>query len=271
MLSPRDALTLPAGVRHEPGLLVDEVRGRSFVLNAAGEKVVENEGHELARAIGRIADCWKLDRADAERDVLAFAWALNAGVLANVERVGDPLDRVGRWLGLALRLVPLGIAPPLLKRRHELETGSTRAVITSTLVATGRNALLVMLLTVIALLPLCASAGLRGLAVVGVVGTAAGLGIVCHELGHVLGLRGVPAALITCGLRLSVLHSLERGRRAIVVAVLGPMLPAIVAVAVTSTALATGSSIAATAACPFGFHVLTATIAGRDGRAACRS
>lgn len=271
MLSASDVLTLPAGVRHEPGLLVDEVRGRSFVLNTAGELVVVNEGHDLARAIDRLSRRWQLDPADAERDVLAFAWALNAALLANVRRVGAPHVRLARWLALALRLVPLGIAPPLLRRRHHLETRSGPGAIASTLSGTARHACLVGLLTGIALLPLLAGSGSRGLAAWGAVGVAAAVGVVGHELGHVLGLRGIPAALVTTGLRLSILHPLEGGRRAAIVALLGPSIPAVAAVGLTSLALGTGSALAAAASCPLGAHALTATIAGRDGRVACRS
>jgi len=271
MLSPKDVLILPVGVRHEPGLLIDDVRGRSYALNAAGDQVVENEGRELARAIDRLAVRWGLEPGDAERDALAFTWALNAALLANVRRAGGRLERLARWLLLAFRLVPLGIAPPLLKRRYPLETRNLRATIASTASATVRHAVLVLLATVLALLPLGAGAGSRSLAAVGILGAAAGLGVVCHELGHVLGLRGVPAALVTSGLRISVLHPLERGRRASIVALLGPALPGAAAVIATSLALETGSTLGATAACPLGMHVLTATIAGRDGRAACRS
>ena len=271
MLSPADVLVLPEGVRVDGNALVDEVRLESFALNAAGHDVVANDGRPLAGAVADLRSRWGLSQEQAERDVLAFAWVLNRVFLANVRRVGSPVRRLLDWLLLAARLLPLGIAPPVLNRRYALDTSSYWSSLQGTVAAVWRRCLGVCLGGLGASLPLLVGASASAVVTWVVVGVAAGTAIASHEVGHALALRGIPAALVSSGLALSVLHAASSRRRAAVIGICGPALPSAIAVLVTTLALPAGSLSAGMASCPFAAHALTATLAGRDGRSACRS
>jgi hypothetical protein len=271
MLSPSDVLVIPSGVRLEADALYDDVRQEAFELNPAGRDVVLNDGKPLADAVADICRRWQLPSEQAERDVLAFAWMLNRAFLANVRRAGSPAARLVQWLLLSIRLLPLGIAPPILNRRYEVDTSSLRRALGGTLTAAWKRCLLVSVGCLAGSLPLLVDANGTKAATWGAVGVTAGLGVACHEVGHVLALRRIPVALVVSGLALSVLYQTSSRRRTAVVGVCGPGLPALLAVVVMTIALWSGSAVGAMAACPFAAHALTATLAGRDGRMACRS
>ena len=271
MLSPSDVLVLPTGVRLDDGALFDDVRREAFALNAAGRDVVLNDGRPLAAAIADVGRRWQLSGEQAERDVLAFAWVLNRAFLANVLRSRSPGGRFVDWLLLSVRLLPLGIPPIALNRRYDLDTSTCRSALTGTLVAVWKRCLVVSLGGLVASLPLLVDANGPMVVRWGVVGAAAGLGVACDEAGHALALRGIPAALVVSGLALSVIHAASGARRTAVVGLCGPALPASLAVVAMTVALWCRLPLAGMAACPLAAHALTATLAGRDGRTACRS
>jgi hypothetical protein len=95
------------------------------------------------------------------------------------------------------------------------------------------------------------------------------MGLVVHEAVHAAALRGIPAALITKGVRTYVLHARVAPRRASLVGLAGPAVPALVGVVGAAAATIVGSSSLAVLACPLGAHALSLTVVGRDGRAAC--
>ena len=271
MLSPGDVLELPPGVRLAGDALVDDVRCESFALNAAGQDVVLAGGLPLADAVDAFRRRWGLSHQQAERDVLAFAWVLNRVFLANVRRRRSRVRRAGEWLRLSARLLPLGIAPPVLNQRYDLDTSSCRRALVGAVGAVWRGCVVVTFVSLLASLPLLMIMRWSTVEIGTVVATATGLGVACHESGHALALRGIPAALVTSGLVVSVLHAPAGRRRAAVVGLLGPALPAAVAALATTVALHCESSLVAIAACPFAAHALTVTLAGRDGRSVCRS
>jgi hypothetical protein len=271
MLVIDDALRLPRDVRFEAGALVDDVRGERYAVNDTGALVIELAGQPLSAAAARVARRFDLEEERARADVLGFAWILNRAVLANIRKHGRWPRRAAGWLVLALRLLPAGVLPPLTRTRYPLDTSTAlRAAVTS-LRATARRALLLGALSAAALLQLGAVAGAsRTVALPSLaLGVVAGLGLMLHEGLHAVSLRGVPAALITGGLRIYVLHPRLPPRRATIVGLSGPAGPVVVGVTGAVVATATTTPWLALLLCPLGAHALSLTIAGRDGRAAC--
>jgi hypothetical protein len=270
MLAPCDRILVPPGVRRAPGLLVDDVRGCSFAVNATAEAVLDRAGDQLERAAHELGRRWALDEAAARRDVLVFAWELNRHGLVNVARGGARSGRVLTWLRVAVRSLPSGRLPAGTVERRPLDTSTAgRAVVSTARALADRVAALALVATLgLVLADIVAGGSTTGAS--WALGPVLGAGVLLHEAGHAVALRGVPAALLLLRGRVSVLHPPLSGHRVASVALAGPGLPALVGVVLALVALRTGSTLAALTACPPAGHLLSATVAGRDGRLALR-
>ena len=96
------------------------------------------------------------------------------------------------------------------------------------------------------------------------VALAVGAGVVLHELAHAVALHGVPRALVLDGLRPSVLHPRLAAPRTTLVAIAGPLVPAL-----TALGLIVLVHSAALSCAPLAAHALALTVLAPDGRTAC--
>ena len=197
-----------------------------------------------------------------------LTWVLNRVFLANVLRTESRVEAPPRGCCCRPGLLPLGIAPPVLNRRYALDTSTCRGAVARSPRA-GNDASCV---TVIASLPRSRCSVMR---------VGDGRDVRASPEPHGNG-RGVPrvrthsgVARHSCCARAVRAFDLrapprDERRRAAFVGLLGPALPASLAAFATTFAFHCASSLAAMAACPFAAHALTVTLAGRDGRSACR-
>jgi hypothetical protein len=269
MLEPTDAILLPPGVRLEGDQVADDVRGARYPANAAARLVLALPGVPLADVARRLDERWRIGPERARADTLAFAWALNRALLVNVDRSGGRLGQARAWAALALRLAPTGALPPAVARRQPLETRTPLAAARSALGAVRARALGLGAVAASLAAQLGLVAGRPDVRVPLLVGLATAAGVAAHEAGHAVGLAGEPAALVTAGRRVFVLHRRLRGPRRLVVALAGPAAPSLAGVAAAGLAQSLASPALALAACPLAAHALCATVAGRDGRIAC--
>jgi hypothetical protein len=259
LISTNDVIELPPGVTVEASELIDHVRGIRIGLNTAAAVAL----HEStpARMAAALCSCFSVERTRADADALTLCASLNAALLANI-RVAWPRLLV-RWVRDALILASLRRLPAWPARRRAVRTSSVTAALTTVAHGTAGTATVVSLATA---LPL-ASAGtpILGCAV----GLAAGAGLVLHEVGHAIALRGIAAALIVRGVRVSLLHPKLDPRRQRLVAACGP-LAVIAAALVTLVAMYVFATAAGAAvALILALHALSLTVLSPDGRKLC--
>lgn len=271
MVSLADAIRLPRDVRLNAGALEDGVRGERYAINETGALVLELAGEPLTVAADTVAHRWDLPLERARADVLGFAWVLNRALLANIECGSGRFAALRLRLLLTLRLLPAGVVPPPRVTRYPLDTTTAFRAAVSTLRATSRRGFALGVVAALAAMHLGAVAGASHAIVEPslALGVSVGLGLMVHEAVHAALLRGVPAALITRGLRTYVLHPSVEPRRAALVGLVGPAVPALAGVVCAVVSTIAASPSLAVLACPLGAHALSLTVAGRDGRAAC--
>jgi hypothetical protein len=234
-----DAIELPPGVELRDDALVDMVRQCAIPLNAAALAVLRaatvDDAAETLAAAGA---------ADGRRDALSFCHELNARGLLNVR-------------------IPLGAR--LLRRLHGLRYGlilhaPVRRIDVPGAAGVARAVAPSAALLAAALLPLGVLAGV----VAAAAAVVTGAGIVLHEVGHALALRGLPYALILDGLRPELLHERVAGQRGALVAAAGPLMPALVAVCLSLAFTPIAPVLA-----PLAAHALGLSVLAEDGRRAC--
>lgn len=239
MIEPDDAIELAPGVTLRDGSLVDSARGEAIPLNHSASVVL------------------------AARTIAAAGKALERAGAAN--GTGEALAFCGRLNTLALLNVRIGVAARTRRRLAAFRYGIVlhaplRRVHAPGPVAVARVVAAPATLLTIALLPATALAGTVGLGVAVVTGA----GIVLHEVGHALALRGRTYALVLDGLRPALLHERLTGLRRVAVATAGPLVPAL-----TALALAVAFRPAAPMLAPLAAHALGLSILAEDGRNAC--
>jgi hypothetical protein len=234
-----DAIDLAPGVDLVGRRLADPIRGCVIPLNDAARLVVcaatiEEAASALTSAGAR----------DGARDALAFCGVLNTRGLLTVR---IPLRaRVAR----RARAFRYGLVLHAPVRRVEVRGPS----------GVARGLAVPALLLMLAIAPVGVVAGVVGLAAA----AATGAGIVLHEVGHALALRGVPYALILDGLRPELLHRRLGVVRRRSVAIAGPLLPAAAAVALSLVFRPVAPVVA-----PLAAHALALSVLADDGRNAC--
>jgi len=258
VISPSDRIVLPRDVRLTSDGLHDPVRGATFPLNASARLVVG--AGTVAGAAGALRARFGVD---ALADTHAFVAQLNARLLLEVVPLRPRARLAWRWLRGLPVMLPTGALPVFPSRRRFVATSAYSSIVVTGVravgpVATAYGALAAVATTLtlhaLAWVTPCAAAAVAG-------------GVVAHELGHLLQLRGVPACVAVRGLRVSVLHA--RGARTRRVAAGGPLAgTALAAVAFAAFFVAPSPELAAIAALEslqlVGFTVLTS-----DGRRLC--
>jgi hypothetical protein len=216
------------------------VRGIDVPLSASA-RIAFRPGATVAELAASLA---RLGARDAEHDATAFAVQLNRLLLVNVR--ASCRGRLVRRLRA-------------LRHGKALEPPTRRCAIDKpwTFVAALTPSAAVV---VAVLFPLVSLGGAWTIAAA----FAAGTGIVVHEAGHAVALRGVPRALVLEGLKPSILHPPVGALRTFAAAAAGPLAPTLLGL---SIALAWRA--AAPAVVPLAAQVVGLTVIAPDGRAAC--
>lgn len=269
MLSLEDAIALPAGVRLDGEVVVDEVRSARYPANDSALFVLRRAGRPLGGVAEELARRHRLEPGRARADVLEFALSLNQSLLANVVRGGGRRRRAVEWLRLAARLAPAGTLPAATARRAHIDTRTpARAAVTTGYGLAGRAFAFAFVATMIALQPLPA-APVRVAVIAVALGAGVGGSLLAHEAGHAAMLVGVGAALVLAGPRTYVLHAVVEPPRRRLVAAAGPASAAALGTVVIAAAWALQTPELAIAGCAPAGHALGLTVATSDGRAAC--
>ena len=258
-----DRLELPDGVRVGGDCLADVVRDARFPTNETGLFVLRRTGRPLGEIAAELALHHRLALARARFDVLRFAFALNRAELANVVPGDGALRRALDWLRLAVRLAPAGSLPTSVARRSPLDTTTPVRGVVGTARALLRRCLAISVAAAALALPGGHAPGALAL------GVGVGLGLMAHEAGHVALLAGVGAALVVSGLRTYVIHPSLAPRRRRAVAAAGPIVAALLGLALVAAAWLARSPELALAGCAPAAHAAGLTVATGDGRVAC--
>ncbi len=269
MLDLRDRVELAEGVVVEAGAVHDTVLGGRRPGNAAAMVVLSQLGGTIEEAAVALTRAFGITLEQARDDALAFVWDLNRALLVNVHRGRGRLESAIGWALLAIRLAPAGVLPAPVARRYPLETVTWPRVIATCCSALVRRVVVIAVTVTVVVehLVLIAGGGSSGTAIT--VGSASALGLLTHEMAHAAMLRGIPAALVTAGLRTYVSHPVVLPARRTAVAIGGPLAPTVIGVLLASVSLQVGSPCLALAAFPLACHALSLTVIGSDGRVAC--
>lgn len=268
MLDLADAIELPRGVRHEPGRIVDDVCGVAHPTNATADAILVLGRVRLCDAAALLVERFRLPPDEARRDVLSFAYALNAAGLANVSCASRIAHLRARVLALFLGAL-LGRVPRTPVRRLPVGTAGPSRGVLGVAVALAPRAGALALGGALLLLACGAVVGVASPGTAVVVAGSLASSLILHEAAHVAMLAPRPCALLLVGRRTSVLHAPVNGRRAVVVALAGPVLLGLLGLVLALWAVHSASFVALLAACPPAGHALGATVASIDGRLAC--
>lgn len=263
MIAARDRIALPPSVERSADGVYDHVRGVTLPLNATAEVIIDARTPAAAACALQLG--FSVDEERALADAIRFCAELNERLLLNVSaRCGAPAVAL-RWLVHLPFMLPTRRLPRVPARRRHVDTSSLHTVLVTGVRATFPFALFAAIgASVVALLVL-GGLGAASTSTTLALGAAVGSGVVVHELGHLVLLRGVPTCAVTHGARLWLLHrSLER-RRGALVAAAGPT--ATLAVAALLLALPGPSTTVAGLA--LSLHALGFTVLTGDGRTLC--
>ena len=270
---PRYLAELAEGVRVTPAGLVDALRPEPVALNASGRAALDHVLRtDTTAAAEAVSARYAVRPAVAERDVHALCRTLNSAGLLNLRLAGTLRQRAGTRSRRVLGHLATGRLPalPFGVRRRPVDTGSVRA-----LLRTGTRALLPAALwyavgtTVFALLLLLGLGAAASWSVVAIVAGAAG-GVLVHELGHVLGLRSVPTAVLLDGPRPAVVHAPVSAARLALVTAAGPLAGLVTGLAALAVASAVHSGAVALFSVLLVSQGLGLTVIASDGRRLCR-
>jgi hypothetical protein len=230
-----DRVSLVPGVSVEADAVVDPVRGLRVGASPSAVLVLSHADGRTIAEIGAVLA--RNGAVDGESDALDFCAELNRRLLVNV------------WIrpAAALRRRLAAVARGIILH------GPARRVRSLPLGLVASTCLLAAVVMPLALL-------LRAWPLA--VGVCAGVAL--HEAAHAAALHGVPHALVLHGIRPTLVHPRLGATRAFVVAVAGPLVPALGAL------VAVWVWNGAAAACaPLAAHALGLTVLAPDGRNAC--
>ena len=270
MIASGDRAFLAPGVAVVDGGLHDNVRAETWPLNGTARFIAERaDGRTLGAIAAALAERFDVTGERAALDVRVFAHDLNGKLLLNVAPQRGAAELLLRWLALALRLLPLRTLPKLPMRRRRVRTESALAAVVTVTRGLALQALAVAVATGGGAAFLLASLGVPELALPLAVGASAGVGLIAHEAGHAVALRGVPCCLGTRALNAFILHPPVPPRRRALVASAGPAAALALGALTLVAALILTEPYLALAATVLASHGIGLTVAGDDGRTAC--
>jgi hypothetical protein len=263
MISAHDRIALPSSVEHRAGGVYDHVRGVTLPLNTTGALIIEAPTPEAASRALRLG--FAVDEERALADAIGFCAELNERLLLNVSPPRGTFVFAVRWLLHLPFMLPARRLPRIPARRRHVDTSSLSAVLFTGVRATLPFASLAtigaFLLAALVLGGLGAASTLTALTV----GAAVGSGVVVHEVGHLMLLRGVPACAVTRGARLLLLHRALGRRREALAAAAGPT----AVLAVAALLFAVPGPAGTVAGLVLSLHALGFTVLTGDGRTLC--
>ena len=267
MIGPRDRLSLPVGVELREAALHDVVRPGSVPVNGTGLAVLAASTPE--EAAGELERRYGIDAGAALDDVLRFCAELNARLLLNVAPHGGRAALACRWVRRAPLVLPFGLLPTVPTTRRPVDTTGAYALARSASRALAPFTIVLLAAGTLVSTLLLAAVGVVAPALAVALGVGIAGTVLLHELGHLAALRGVPACVVTRGVRVAIVHRAVSRARARVVAASGP---------VAGLALA-GCLVAALGATPSGelgavslvalLNALGLTVLSHDGRTLC--
>jgi hypothetical protein len=264
-----DVLQLAPGVSVSDGRVHDTVRGASWPANDTARWLLGRSGTALGTIAGELSAAHGLPAARARDDVLSFAWRLNGELVVNLVPQQRRWRRALAWAALAARLAPAATLPPRRATRVALDTRTAVRACSSVARALRWRAFVYAVASAALVLQLVAVGVEPQLPAAAALGVGVGGGLVIHECGHAVALRGVAAALVVVGASTFVLHTPIGRRRRSRVALAGPLAAVFVGLVVVSMAAVLGVVPLALLGLPLCGHALSATVLSPDGRVAC--
>jgi hypothetical protein len=263
VIAAHDRIGLPMCVERRAEGVYDHVRGITLPLNATGVVIVDASTPAAASRALRLG--FAIDEERALADAIGFCAELNERLLLNISPVrGAPAFAV-RWVAHLPFMLPARRLPRFPARRRHVDTSSPRAIVVTGVRATLPFALLAAVGTLVVASLVLGGLGVASASTTLTLAAAVGSGVVLHELGHLVLLRGVPTCAVTRGARLWLLHRAVDRRREAVVAAAGPT----AALAIAALLLALPGLPATVAGLALSLHALGFTVLTPDGRTLC--
>lgn len=263
MISAHDRIALPTCVERREDGVYDHVRGVTLPLNTTGAVIVDASTPAAASRALRLG--FAVDEKRALADAIGFCAELNERLLLNVSPVRGATAFTLRWVAHLPFMLPARTLPRVPARRRHVDTSSPRTILVTGVRATLPFALLAAVGTLVVASLVLGGLGAASASTTLALAAAVGGGVVLHELGHLVLLRGVPTCAVTRGARLWLLHRAVDRRREAVVAAAGPT----AALAIAAFLLALPGLSATVAGLALSLHALGFTVLTADGRTLC--
>jgi len=263
MIAAHDRIALPPSVERRADGVYDDVRGVTFPLNVTGAAIVDASTPAAASRAVRLV--FAVDEERALADAIGFCAELNERLLLNVSPVGGSPALALRWVVHLPSVLPARTLPRLPAQRRHVDTGSLRTILVTGVRATLPFAVLASVGAFVVAALVLGGLGAASVSATLALAGAVGAGVVFHELGHLMLLRGVPACAVTRGARLWLLHRALDRRREAVVAAGGPTAP----LAIAALLLVLPGLPATVASLALSLHALGFTVLTADGRTMC--
>ncbi len=263
MIAPDDRIALPRCVVRRPGGVYDHVRGTTLPLNATGAVIVDASTPAAASRALRLG--FAVDEKRALADAISFCAELNERLLLNISPAQGAPALALRWVAHLPFMLPARRLPRVPAHRRHVDTTSLVAILVTGVLATLPFALLAAVGSLGVALLVLGGLGATSVSTSLALATAVGSGVVVHELGHLVLLRGVPTCAVTRGGRLWLLHRGVDRRRETFVAASGPT-AALVVAALLLTLPGLPATVAGLA---LSLHALGLTVLTADGRTLC--
>lgn len=263
MIAANDRIGLPMCVERCADGVYDHVRGVTLPLNATGAVIVDAATPAAASHALRLG--FAVDEERALADAIGFCAELNERLLLNISPVRGALAFAVRWVAHLPFMLPARRLPRFPARRRHVDTSSSRSILVTGVRATLPFALLAAVGTLVVAALVLGGLGAASASTTLALAAAVGSGVVLHELGHLVLLRGVPTCAVTRGARLWLLHRAVDRRREAVVAAAGPT----AALVIAAPLLALPGLSATVGGLALSLHALGFTVLTADGRTLC--
>lgn len=251
-------------------VLWDSARGRGWPVNPMGKFILSEMPATESGISSSLSARSGMPIEFAQEHVSSFVALLRSRALVVAHR-RDFAATVLHLQAAALGLLAAGVSGTTSPspRRYGVSSHSYTAIALSVLRGTARSAATLAILAALGLvLVLGPLHSISPLTII-TLSLALGGGVVVHELGHALVLKGVPTAVVVRSMRPSILHPPLSKRRAFATTIGGPVAGLGVGAVLVSAAAIFGSSYLALAAIVTVCQGAGLTCLSSDGRKLC--
>ena len=272
MIELRDRVEFPPDIELAGDRLQDLALGQSFPLSGSAAMYLHllRAGRPMTEIVAAVAERFRLEPKEVERDLLGLVFRLNAAQLVNVRPV-NVLSRLRQALFVVTYVALTRQWPPVLRRWHPIAGVSPVAIIGSVarVVMVHQAALWLLPAALLTLLGALTEPALIAPLLAVELGLMAA--IVAHESGHALAARrsGVGCFLMTSAWKVAVVHP-ATGAAGWVHAG-GALLAGLCGLPILVTAAGLDVGVLAVGALPFVVQLATLTVLTKDGRSLARS